>query len=69
MKFMSRCPVAAITEAWRHDKGKCCEKVASSLKYCLKNYRIFIYGCGLCATGVPCESKNPAAEPVSDFTC
>jgi epoxyqueuosine reductase len=35
--------------------------VASSLKHCNANYHIFIYGCGLCATGVPCESGIPAA--------
>ena len=63
LKCMSRCPVDDITEENAHDKEKCYEKVASSLKYCLKNYHIFIYGCGLCATGVPCESRNPVVEP------
>ena len=59
LKCMARCPVDGITEENAHDKEKCYEKVAASLKYCLKNYHIFIYGCGLCATGVPCESQNP----------
>ena len=26
------------------------------------NYHIFIYGCALCATRVPCESQVPAAR-------
>jgi epoxyqueuosine reductase len=33
--------------------------VADSLMHCNKHYHIFIYGCGLCATGVPCESEIP----------
>ncbi len=54
-----RCPVDAITAENAHDKEACYQKVASSLKYCIKNYHIFIYGCGLCATRVPCESGIP----------
>lgn len=60
LKCASRCPVGAITELG-HDKEKCYQKVASTIKYCNKNYHIFIYGCGLCATGVPCESQIPKA--------
>jgi epoxyqueuosine reductase len=56
-----RCPVDAITAENAHDKEACYKKVASSLKHCIKNYHIFIYGCGLCATGVPCESGIPKA--------
>lgn len=56
---MKRCPVGAITESYAHDKEICYRHVAKSLKYCLRHYRIFIYGCGLCATGVPCESGIP----------
>jgi hypothetical protein len=33
--------------------------VAGTLGYCNSKYHIFIYGCGLCATGVPCESGIP----------
>jgi len=25
-------------------------------------YHIFIYGCGICATGVPCESGIPVKQ-------
>jgi epoxyqueuosine reductase len=56
-----RCPVNAITREGAHDKEACYRRVASSLPYCNKNYHLFIYGCGLCATGVPCESGIPRA--------
>ena len=55
-----RCPVNAITEESAHDKEKCYQKVAQSLRRCNSQYHIFIYGCGLCSTGVPCESRIPA---------
>jgi epoxyqueuosine reductase QueG len=61
LKCKSRCPVDAISKENAHDKEKCYERVAASTKYCIKNYHIFIYGCGLCATGVPCESEIPEA--------
>jgi len=59
LKCAKRCPVDAITEENAHDKETCYQKVADSLKYCNKHYHVFIYGCGLCATGVPCESEIP----------
>ncbi len=59
LKCLQRCPVGAITSKNAHDKERCYQKVADSLKYCNKHYHIFIYGCGLCATGVPCESAIP----------
>ncbi|MDO9263258.1 MAG: epoxyqueuosine reductase [Desulfosalsimonadaceae bacterium] len=59
LKCAARCPVNAITAENAHSKETCYQKVAKSLKYCNKNYHIFIYGCGLCATGVPCESGIP----------
>ena len=62
LKCAKRCPVNAITAEKAHDKEACYRKVAKSLKYCNKNYHIFIYGCGLCATGVPCASGIP--EPL-----
>jgi len=62
LKCAKRCPVNAITAEHAHNKETCYQKVAQSLKYCNKNYHIFIYGCGLCATGVPCESGIP--EPL-----
>jgi hypothetical protein len=61
LKCKSRCPVDAISEVTAHDKEVCMQRVAASTKYCNKNYHIFIYGCGLCATGTPCESGIPVA--------
>jgi epoxyqueuosine reductase QueG len=58
LKCKKRCPVDAISKEG-HDKEGCYQRVAQSLKYCNKHYHIFIYGCGLCATGVPCESEIP----------
>jgi len=59
LKCAQRCPVDAITAENAHDKEKCMKRVEASTKYCMKNYHIFIYGCGICATGVPCESGIP----------
>ena len=59
MKCAKRCPVNAITPETAHDKEACYQRVAKSIKHCAKNYHIFIYGCALCATGVPCESGIP----------
>ena len=61
MKCAGRCPVDAITVEDAHDKEGCYQRVAKSIKHCNDNYHIFIYGCALCATGVPCESQIPAA--------
>jgi epoxyqueuosine reductase QueG len=61
LKCASRCPVDAITAEDAHDKEACYQKVAKTIKYCNKHYHMFIYGCGLCATGVPCESRIPKA--------
>jgi epoxyqueuosine reductase QueG len=61
LKCKSRCPVDAISEETAHDKEACMQRVAASTKYCNRHYHIFIYGCGLCATGTPCESGIPEA--------
>jgi epoxyqueuosine reductase QueG len=59
---MKRCPAGAITEHG-HDKNRCREYLFGTTRpYIQENYRIDIYGCGLCQTGVPCESKNPVQE-------
>jgi epoxyqueuosine reductase QueG len=60
LKCAQRCPVLAIGERG-HDKEGCYQRVAQSLKYCNRHYHIFIYGCGLCAAGVPCASEIPKA--------
>ena len=61
LKCARRCPVGAISRESAHDKEACFKHVADSLQYFLKNYHIFIYGYGICATHVPCEPGIPAA--------
>jgi epoxyqueuosine reductase QueG len=58
LKCVKRCPVDAVSKSG-HDKEGCYKHVAQSLKHCNRHYHIFIYGCGICATGVPCESGIP----------
>jgi len=58
-KCISRCPVGALTEAG-HDKIKCRSHVRPvTEEYVKAHYGFDGYGCGLCQTGVPCESKIP----------
>ncbi len=59
LKCAVRCPIDAITAEHAHDKERCMKRVEASTKYCSRNYHIFIYGCGICATGTPCESGIP----------
>lgn len=61
-KCLKRCPAGAITEAG-HDKDKCRDhllKVAAH--YGRNGFHFDKYGCGLCQTGVPCESRIPVRE-------
>jgi len=66
-KCISRCPAGAISENG-HDKNKCREYIRSSqletkrLEYGLKNPSP---SCGLCQTGVPCESEIPRADLIA----
>ncbi len=54
-----RCPVGAITEQG-HDKVKCWNHAGGTCaEFVKKNYGFDGYGCGLCQTGVPCESGIP----------
>jgi epoxyqueuosine reductase len=55
---MARCPVGAITEAG-HDKVKCRKHVSRTEEYVRVSYGFEGYGCGLCQTGVSCESGVP----------
>jgi len=57
-KCASRCPAGAITEAGK-DKRLCLQHVAKTSQYVAANYGFEGYGCGLCQTGVPCESRIP----------
>jgi epoxyqueuosine reductase len=56
-KCVSRCPAGALTEAG-HDKRKCRSHVRPvTEEYVKAHYGFDGFGCGLCQTGVPCESK------------
>jgi epoxyqueuosine reductase QueG len=55
---IGRCPVGAITQTG-HDKLKCSEHVSSTAAFVRGRYGFAGYGCGLCQTGVPCESEIP----------
>jgi len=61
-KCVSRCPVGALSEAG-HDKKKCRSHVRPvTEEYVKAHYGFDGYGCGLCQTGVPCESKIPLPD-------
>ena len=58
-KCIPRCPAGALSEAG-HDKLKCRNYLFDVLADYSKNlYGLASYGCGLCQTGVPCESRIP----------
>ena len=63
-KRISRCPVEALSEAG-HDKIKCRNHLRPATEdYVKTHYRFDGYGCGLCQTKVPCESKIPRPQDV-----
>lgn len=54
-----RCPAGAVTGKG-HDKLKCWDHAGGTCaKFVKENYNFDGYGCGLCQTGVPCESGIP----------
>ena len=56
---IKRCPAGAITEQG-HNKEKCIEYVYSvTSPYVSAQFGFDSYGCGLCQTKVPCESRIP----------
>ena len=58
-KCIERCPAGAITRAG-HDKKKCLDYEDNfTTPYVQSRFGIVAYGCGLCQTGVPCESRIP----------
>jgi epoxyqueuosine reductase QueG len=60
-----RCPVGALSKEGGHDKRKCGAHLRETTKpYVQSEYGFDGYGCGLCQTGVPCESRIPAAADV-----
>ncbi len=60
-KCIQRCPVDAVTPSG-HDKVKCRAYLDMTKTYVPAHYGFAGYGCGLCQTGVPCESRIPVAE-------
>jgi len=65
-KCIGRCPVKAITKSG-HDKVTCRDYIRPLVAdYARSHYGIEAqhYGCGLCQTGVPCESKIPTEDDV-----
>jgi len=58
-KCIPRCPAGALSENG-HDKLKCRNYLFDVLaEYAQSHYGFGSYGCGLCQTGVPCESRIP----------
>lgn len=58
---MERCPVNAISEVG-HDKNVCADyEDVFSTKYWPSDIdkADYIFGCGLCQVGIPCESRRP----------
>ncbi|MBI5601926.1 MAG: epoxyqueuosine reductase [Deltaproteobacteria bacterium] len=61
-KCIPRCPVGALSETG-HDKLKCLDHLRNyTADYVKTHYAFDGYGCGLCQTGVPCESRIPAKK-------
>lgn len=66
-KCIRRCPVGALSEAG-HDKGKCYKHLFPvTAEYVKSHYGFDGYGCGLCQTRVPCESKIPKKQDVEMY--
>lgn len=60
-KCIPRCPVGAVTEAG-HDKARCMRFLFETLApWTKERFGFESYGCGLCQTGVPCESRIPVS--------
>jgi len=57
-KCVERCPIGAITLRG-HDKNLCSRYLNMTQVYVPRHYGFDGYGCGLCQTGVPCESGIP----------
>ncbi len=61
-KCIQRCPAGSITEAG-HDKTKCLNYLRERVtEYTKSQFGFETYGCGLCQTKVPCESKIPLED-------
>lgn len=64
-KCISRCPAGAVTEKG-HDKDKCRDYAESELLKARRlEYGVKTPSCGLCQTGVPCESEIPRPDLIA----
>ena len=62
MKCAERCPAGAIS-ATGHDKELCKKYVRDiASPYALEKFDLKANSCGLCQTGVPCESRIPVRK-------
>ena len=64
---MKRCPVGAITEAGKHKPTCRAHLFPVTQDYVTSEYGFDGYGCGLCQTKVPCESKIPGKKDVDAY--
>ncbi len=55
---IKRCPVGALSEKG-HDKEKCRKYLHGACAEHLNSLGLDVHACGLCQTGVPCESSIP----------
>ena len=63
-KCIGRCPAGAISEKG-HDKVACRKYIREvTAEYVKTKLHMEGYACGLCQTGVPCESKIPTLDDV-----
>jgi len=61
-KCIRRCPAGALTSKG-HDKTKCRQHThVTTAEYVKSKFGFSAYGCGLCQTGVPCESRIPTIK-------
>jgi epoxyqueuosine reductase len=62
---VERCPTGSVDPRGR-DKLACFNLLRRSADYVKESYGFDGYGCGLCQTGVPCESGIPAGLGVEE---
>jgi len=61
---IQRCPAGAISEKG-HDKIACRKYIREvTAEYVKTKFHMEGYACGLCQTGVPCESKIPTVKDI-----
>ena len=65
-RCVARCPVGSVREEGR-DKEPCSRHLGPVMREYVEGHFGFNgYACGLCQTGVPCESRIPSPEDVAD---